>query len=151
MPLEVPRRNELVPPKSPKMFRTQKELPKGEGEESKIIGQVPSWVAGTFLRVGPGKFDFDKGFAVDHFLDGYGLISKFEIGDGKVRFEKKFLESDAYKKALIAQKPVIQEFGTKSSSDPTKGFFSKMIPTLVIKDKPIVVSDSSQTLYVNFI
>lgn len=82
--------------------------------------------------MGPGKFDFDKEFAVDHLLDGYALISKFEIGNGKVVFTKKFLESDAYKKALVAQKPVIGEFGTKPSADPTKGFFSKMIPTLVL-------------------
>ena len=41
-------------------------------------------------------------------MDGYALVSKFELLDGKVRFEKKFLESDAYKKALLAQKPVYQ-------------------------------------------
>jgi carotenoid cleavage dioxygenase-like enzyme len=132
MPLEVKRK--LEPPKSPKLFRTQIESPKVE--ESVIKGDVPSWLRGTYLRVGPGKFDFDKDFAVNHILDGYALISKFEIqGNGKVRYEKKFLESDAYKKALLAQKPVIGEFGTKSSPDPTKGFFSKMIPSLVRGNK----------------
>jgi len=128
MPLEVQRTRE--PPKSPKLFRTQRELIKRE--ESAIQGDnVPTWVKGTYLRVGPGKFDFDKDFAVNHVLDGYALVSKFDISNGKVTFEKKFLESDAYKKALLAQKPVIGEFGTKPSPDPTKGFFSKMIPSLV--------------------
>lgn len=87
---------------------------------------------GSFIRVGPGKFDFDKDFAVQHYLDGYALLSKFEIKNGaKVTMEKKYLESDAYKKALIAQKPVITEFGTKPSPDPTKSFFSKMVPSVV--------------------
>ena len=129
MPLEV--RRVVEPPKSPKMFRSQRELPKAMAEESEISGKLPEWVSGTFLRVGPGKFDFEKDFVLEHLLDGYALLSKFEIRNGKVKFEKKFLESDAYKKALVAQKPVIQEFGTKSSPDPTKGFFSKMIPSLV--------------------
>ncbi|CAL8111657.1 unnamed protein product [Orchesella dallaii] len=117
------------PPKSPKLFRTQKELNKAE--EAAIDGKIPSWVKGTFIRIGPGKFDFDKDFVVQHFMDGYALVSKFDVRNGKVRYEKKFLESDAYKKALIAQKPVITEFGTKSSPDPTKSFFSKMVPSIM--------------------
>lgn len=34
----------LQPPKSPKLFRTQKELAKPE--EAKIEGNVPSWLKG---------------------------------------------------------------------------------------------------------
>lgn len=129
MSLQVSRN--LEPPKSPKLFRTQRELSKGE--ESKVTGKLPEWLKGTYLRVGPGKFDFAKDFAVEHFMDGYALLSKFEVDgrNGTVKFEKKFLESDAYKKALVAQKPVIGEFGTKPSSDPTKSFFKKLIPSLV--------------------
>jgi carotenoid cleavage dioxygenase-like enzyme len=119
------------PPKSPKLFRSQKELPKAEAEKSKIKGDVPSWVKGSFMRVGPGKFDFDKEFAVEHFLDGYAIVSKFAIENDVVTFEKKFLQSDAYKKAMIAQKPVVAEFAPKSSPDPTKSFFSKMIPSVI--------------------
>lgn len=89
------------------------------------------------MRIGPGKFDFDKDFTVQHYLDGYALVSKFDIKNGKARFEKKYLESDAYKKALIAQKPVVTEFGTKSSPDPTKGFFAKMVPSIVSISKRI--------------
>lgn len=75
-------------------------------------------------------------YIVSHYLDGYALISKFEISkSGKVRFEKKYLESDAYKKAVLAQKTVIGEFGTKSmASDPTKGFFSKMVPSIMVSN-----------------
>lgn len=40
---------------------------------------------------------------VEHLMDGHGIISKFDIRNGKVRFEKKFLESDAYKKAFLAK------------------------------------------------
>lgn len=44
MPLkaEVP----MQPPKSPKLFRTQRELSKAQAEEATISGTIPSWVKG---------------------------------------------------------------------------------------------------------
>lgn len=62
---------------------------------------------------------------------GYGLISKFEINDDTIAFEKKYVQSDAYKKAMAQQKPAISEFGTRAQMDSKKGFFSRVISTLV--------------------
>jgi len=50
---------------------------------------------------------------MSHFCDGYAIVFKFGLDGKKVIFEKKFLESDAYKRAQAAKKPVINEFGTR--------------------------------------
>lgn len=46
-------------------------------------------------------------------------------------FQKKFLQSDAYKRAMVAQKPVITEFGTKAYPDPNKGLLSRLVHSIV--------------------
>jgi len=53
-----------------------------EPEEAAITGCLPSWVHGTLVRTGPGKFDFDDNFSVNHFLDGKycGQTSQYRIG-----------------------------------------------------------------------
>ncbi len=48
-----------------------------------------------------------------HMLDGYAIISKFTLDGSNVTLEKKYLESDAYKRANQAGKNVINEFGTR--------------------------------------
>jgi carotenoid cleavage dioxygenase-like enzyme len=43
-----------------------------EPEEAKLTGNLPDWICGTVIRNGPGRFDFEDGFTVTHFLDGWG-------------------------------------------------------------------------------
>jgi carotenoid cleavage dioxygenase-like enzyme len=38
---------------------------------------------GSFLRLGPGKFDIGD-FVMNHWFDGYAVIYKFDINKGKV-------------------------------------------------------------------
>ena len=66
-----------------------------------------------------------------HFLDGYAIVSKFNFKDGKVTLTKRFVESDAYKRALAAKKPLINEFGTRGFPDPNKSFFGRFAAALV--------------------
>ena len=50
-----------------------------------VTGQLPEWLEGKFIRNGPGIFDLDNGnFTVNHFLDGFAMVCKFEIKQGKV-------------------------------------------------------------------
>lgn len=65
------------------------------------------------------------------FTKGYGLLSKFEIKEDTISFQKKYVESDAYKKAMALQKPALNEFGTRAQADNKKGFLSRVIATLV--------------------
>jgi hypothetical protein len=46
-------------------------------------------------------------------------------------FSKRFLQSDAYKKAVAVGRPVFTEFGTKSYPDPCKNLFSRLMSSLV--------------------
>lgn len=115
------------------VFKTTEEIEKPV--KGSITGKLPNWLNGNYLRIGPGKYDFkDSGFTVNHVFDGYSIITKFGI-DGKnssVTLEKKYLDTEVYKKASITQKPVICEFGTRGyQNDPTKNMFMKLIPSLV--------------------
>jgi carotenoid cleavage dioxygenase-like enzyme len=50
-----------------------------------VQGQVPKWLAGSFVRNGPGTF---KG--MKHLFDGYALLAKFTFVDGKVRYQSRY-------------------------------------------------------------
>jgi carotenoid cleavage dioxygenase-like enzyme len=96
-----------------------------------VCGHIPSWLNGSLLRVGPGKWDLKDGFSMNHYLDGCACITKMNIEDGKVSFSSRFLESDAYKKMLAHGKPVYTEFGTKAHADPSKNLFTRFVNTIV--------------------
>lgn len=97
--------------------------------DAEVIGELPNWLSGSFIRLGPGKFEIED-FQLNHWFDGFAVLYKFTIKNGKVTFSKRFLQSDAYKKALGAGKPVFTEFGTKAHTDPSKGLLSRMISTV---------------------
>ncbi|CAG0915868.1 unnamed protein product [Notodromas monacha] len=95
-----------------------------------VKGNFPTWLRGRFIRIGPGKFDLSEDFSVNHWFDGYALLYKLDIDDGNVSLTKKFLESDAYKKAMQHRRPVFTEFGTKAFADPDKNLFARMMSKL---------------------
>jgi carotenoid cleavage dioxygenase-like enzyme len=82
-------------------------------EIADVHGELPSWLHGTYLRTGPGLFDLGKGFTMNHLFDGYAILTKFDIMGDKIKLKMKYLESEAYKRALTAKKPMVLEFGTR--------------------------------------
>ncbi|CAG7834316.1 unnamed protein product [Allacma fusca] len=118
------------------LFQTQEELEKPE--VGVVTGEIPAWLRGTFIRVGPGKFDFQDNFTVNHWFDGYAILYKFDISEKNVQFHKKFLQSGVYQRALAAGKPVVTEFGTRAFPEPKKGWFSKLMSNIM----PIEVTDN---------
>lgn len=104
------------------IFKSAEEIPKASG---KLTNKLPDWLRGTILSVTPGKWDFPE-FTVNHYFDGLALLMRFGIGDETVTVQTKYLESDAYKKAIMAGKPVLPEYGTPSSKDPTKNIVSRI-------------------------
>ncbi|CAG7816781.1 unnamed protein product, partial [Allacma fusca] len=111
-----------------KLFKSAEETDSPECVD--IKGKLPEWLTGTYLRVGPAKYDFEN-FTMNHLLDGYAMVTKFKITKDKVTLEKKFLQSDSYRRAVAAQKPVITEFGTVACSDPNKSLLSKFVNAIV--------------------
>ncbi|CAG7726801.1 unnamed protein product [Allacma fusca] len=99
-----------------------------------VEGSIPSWLEGTVIRVGPGIFDLEGGFTVNFYQDGFAVVAKIDIRDGKATFTQRFLESDAYKRAKVNKRPVYAEFGTRAYPDMSKNFFKRMFTTLVPTD-----------------
>ncbi|CAG7823346.1 unnamed protein product [Allacma fusca] len=69
-------------PKIAALFANAKEYSPTQG---RIKGKLPEWLEGSFIRNGPGIFDIDDGnHTVNHFFDGFAMVCKFEIKNGKL-------------------------------------------------------------------
>ncbi len=65
------------------------------GQNPEIIGDIPSWLSGSFYRIGPAVIEQGK-HEVEHWFDGYGAIHKFTFQDGKMSYLSKVLQSPNY-------------------------------------------------------
>ncbi|GFQ76618.1 beta,beta-carotene 9',10'-oxygenase [Trichonephila clavata] len=119
------------------LFKSVEQCP--DPQTAEITGNIPDWVEGQLFRLGPAKWDFDKGFSFNHWLDGSALMYKFAIRKGHVDVMSKFLDTIAYQKLTQIQRPVFTEFGTKSYPDPCKNVFSRFFSTLV----PLELTDNN--------
>ena len=117
------------------MFNNQEEF-ENEAIGKIVDGQLPDWLNGVLIRSGPGKWDLEENFSLNHFLDGCAMMVKFEF-DSKnqtVRAKSRFLKSDAYHKMCTIKRPVFTEFGTKAFPDTTKSFFARALNKVVPSD-----------------
>ncbi|XP_014276588.1 carotenoid-cleaving dioxygenase, mitochondrial [Halyomorpha halys] len=112
-----------------KLFRTTEE--QVQPIEASVLGIIPEWLTGSYIRAGPAIFDGVKGFTVNHWCDGFAVVYKFEIHKGKVTFSKRFVASDAYRKFNEVGKPVYTELGTKAHTDTSKNIFQKIVSNMV--------------------
>lgn len=90
--------------------------------ELKVTGKIPSWLEGSLVRNGPGKFELGDS-QLRHWFDGFAILHKFDIKDGKVFYRSKFLKSEDYEKNLKVGKIKSRHFGTVT--DPCANIFSK--------------------------
>lgn len=95
--------------------------------QTSVEGQIPTWLTGNLLRVGPGKFESQVQKAI-HPFDGLALLTKFTFNSGKVLHSARFLQSDYYQRhkksgkfnwSLFTQDPCKQRFWSKVA-----GFFT---------------------------
>ncbi|KAE8592642.1 hypothetical protein XENTR_v10018831 [Xenopus tropicalis] len=106
------------------LFQTVEETP--QPIPTQIIGTVPSWIKGSFLRNGPGKFEFGED-KFNHWFDGMALMHKFTIENGNVTYMSRFLESDSYKTNHSENRIAVSEFGTTAMPDPCKSIFYRFL------------------------
>ncbi|XP_028400217.1 retinoid isomerohydrolase-like [Dendronephthya gigantea] len=92
--------------------------------ETKITGNIPTWIKGTLLRNGPGKFEIGSS-SYRHIFDGLALLQQFVIDNGNVTYFNRFLRSQTYKKNMKAGMIVESEFGTLGVPDPCKNIFAR--------------------------
>ncbi|KZC05840.1 Beta,beta-carotene 9',10'-oxygenase [Dufourea novaeangliae] len=104
----------------------------------KITGTIPSWLKGTLLRNGPGSLKVGE-YSFNHLFDSSALLHRFNIADGKVTYQCRFVQTDVYKKNKAAQRIVVTEFGTKAVPDPCQSIFQRIAAVF----KPGDASDNS--------
>ncbi|OCL03981.1 hypothetical protein AOQ84DRAFT_400350 [Glonium stellatum] len=105
---KAPYNNYFVPEEDlkylPPYFRNTTET---INEERCIVhGTWPTWLNGTFMRIGAGKFvvplseDGSKSPAVlQHFFDGLGVLHKFSFSNGEVRYSSRHTAEGVIRKA----------------------------------------------------
>ncbi|XP_029302502.1 beta-carotene oxygenase 2b [Cottoperca gobio] len=91
-----------------------------------IIGEIPEWINGSFLRNGPGKFEIGN-HKFNHWFDGMALLHQFKISNGHVTYKSRFLSSDSYKANQEHNRIAVSEFGTVTVPDPCKNFFQRFL------------------------
>ncbi|XP_046891256.1 beta-carotene oxygenase 2b isoform X1 [Hypomesus transpacificus] len=106
------------------LVRSVEETP--EAISTKITGSVPTWINGSLLRNGPGKFEIGNQ-KFNHWFDGMALLHKFKISGGQVTYKSRFLGSDCYQANNEHSRIVVSEFGTVAMPDPCKNFFQRFL------------------------
>ncbi|XP_053683586.1 carotenoid isomerooxygenase [Sabethes cyaneus] len=93
--------------------------------EGLVKGEIPEWLNGSLLRNGPGSLKVGE-MTFNHLFDSSALLHRFNIENGKVSYQCRFLKSDAYKRNKAAQRIVVTEFGTKAVPDPCHTIFNRI-------------------------
>ncbi|XP_076748196.1 carotenoid-cleaving dioxygenase, mitochondrial isoform X2 [Maylandia zebra] len=93
---------------------------------TQIVGTIPEWIKGNFLRNGPGKFEIGN-HKFNHWFDGMALMHQFKISNGQVTYKSRFLSSDSYQTNKEHNRIAISEFGTVTMPDPCKNVFQRFL------------------------
>ncbi|MGH2955655.1 MAG: carotenoid oxygenase family protein [Solirubrobacterales bacterium] len=86
-----------------------------------LDGRLPDWLHGSLLRTGPAKWEVGDR-AMNHWFDGFAMLHRFGIADGKVSYANRFLETRAYRAAKEKGEIVYSEFAT----DPCRSLFQRI-------------------------
>lgn len=121
-----------------------------EPVEGSVSGEIPSWINGSLLRYecstlhchdssieyfmcflshvgrnGPGSLKVGNS-TYNHLFDAAALLHRFNITNGRVTYQNRFLMSDSYRKNLAANRIVVSEFATVASApDPCQSIFER--------------------------
>lgn len=91
---------------------------------AEVDGNVPTWISGTFLRAGPGRYTWNDS-SYNHWFEGDALLYRFHIADGKVEFSSKFLESNSYRESCLRNRIARPNFATHVLPDPCKNILQR--------------------------
>ncbi len=94
-----------------------------------VEGKIPSWVRGTLVRNGPGKFEVGER-TIRHWFDGYAMLHAFHIEDGRVSYSNRFLRSNAYLKDSATGRLNYMGF----AQDPCRALFRKFMTLFTTPD-----------------
>lgn len=63
------------------------------------------------------------------------VVFRFDINDGKVTYQCRFIKTESYKKNLAANRIVVTSYGTKTVPDPCQTIFQRI--SSVFSEDPI--------------
>lgn len=85
-----------------------------------VRGELPTWLAGSLIRNGPGTFQVgDRRYR--HWFDGLAMLHRFSFAEGRVSYANRFLETRAYAAARDEGRIAYPEFAT----DPCRSLFAR--------------------------
>ncbi|XP_070494160.1 carotenoid isomerooxygenase-like isoform X2 [Chironomus tepperi] len=90
-----------------------------------LSGSIPSWINGCLLRNGPGSLKVGS-MTFNHLFDSSALLHRFNVENGNVTYQCRFLKTDSYKKNWAANRVVVSEFGTACAPDPCQSIFQRV-------------------------
>jgi len=76
-----------------------------------VHGKLPTWLQGHLLLNGPAVWDLPHGHYA-HWFDGLAMLHRLRFADGQVLYRSRFADSQSYRLAQAAGKPVVGEFAT---------------------------------------
>ncbi|XP_078350150.1 carotenoid-cleaving dioxygenase, mitochondrial-like [Oculina patagonica] len=117
------------------LFQSIDELP-AEPISAEVKGNLPSWLSGTLIRNGPGRFECgDTSF--NHWFDGQGLLHRFHIEGGHVTYSNKFVRSESYADSLKHGDAIHYEFGSFIPPDPCQNIFTRFFSRFLGDEVPV--------------
>jgi carotenoid cleavage dioxygenase-like enzyme len=91
-------------------------------EELPLRGRLPGWLQGSLIRTGPAKWEIGTR-TMRHWFDGFAMLHRFGIADGRVSYANRFLKTRAYRAAKETGDIAFQEFAT----DPCRSLFQRFV------------------------
>lgn len=80
-----------------------------------VRGSLPTWLHGTLVRNGPGRFTAQpggRGQASRHWFDGLAMLQRFRVQDGRVGYANRYVRSPAWRAASETGSFAYAEVGT---------------------------------------
>nr|KAG5710075.1 hypothetical protein BaRGS_030151 [Batillaria attramentaria] len=96
----------------------QSELETRAPVDTIVTGEIPNWLSGTLYRNGCGLFDKETTSGT-HLFEGYGVLHRYDVKEGHVKYTSRILDREAWLKAVKANRLAVAEDGTtKEYPDP---------------------------------
>ncbi|GFR68012.1 beta,beta-carotene 9',10'-oxygenase, partial [Elysia marginata] len=91
--------------------------------------KIPNWLSGSLYSNGSGVYRIGP-TAWNHLFDGYPVLQRFTISDGKVSYQQTVLDTDELKKSKEHNRIIGSGFATKFADPNQSSVGSKYTATL---------------------
>ena len=121
--ISIPEDDDSFKPYTKALFSTSAEYK--SPIDCEVSGNIPNWINGSFVRVGPGRYEWGE-TKVKHAFDADALAHAFNLSNGKVTYRSQFLETKYHNLNEKYNRVSMPGFGTWAPPDPCACFFKRM-------------------------